>query len=317
MNEKKMIVICKVLAIILAVMLLIDIGLLVVWHSRSNENTETASEDLETATAGEPEETTQATVTDAATTTEIAASETETTENTTDTQTEAETTEPATVKEPVAISVQDIPELDRLYECMSKFENYSVTYGGVSQPLNYSCDAPPDDLLNKMIDGGETCSQTEITDLTLAPDYRCQLDQNTSYDNLTCARYSAKGIEWIEKNVLNLSDDSIQKLKDACPQGGTNVYDTVYIANNEYCIVYDPINGALWCGCHNEITDAKYDGTYYYLTTDAYDEYEYKYQNNGNSIAGMSPYLQGITWKLQLKTVDGVTFWSIYECHSS
>lgn len=85
----------------------------------------------------------------------------------------------------------------------------------------------------------------------------------------------------------------------------------------KYCIVYDPINGALWCGCHNEITDAKYDGTYYYLTTDAYDEYEYKYQNNGNSIAGMSPYLQGITWKLQLKTVDGVTFWSIYECHSS
>lgn len=187
-------------------------------HSRSNENTETASEDLETATAGEPEETTQATVTDVATTTEMAASETETTENTTDTQTEAETTELATVKEPVTISVQDIPELDQLYDCMSKFENYSVLYECVSQPLNYSCDAPPDDLLNKMIDGDETYSQTEITDLTLAPDYRCQSDQITS-DNLICARYSAKGIEWIEKKCIESVRCFNTKVERCLPSG--------------------------------------------------------------------------------------------------
>lgn len=308
MNEKKMMVICKILAIVLGVMLFVDIGLLVVRYSRSNRNTETTSMDIEAVTIGEPEETNQVTVT------EMTTSEIEITENIISTQTDEETTEQATVKEPVAISIQDIPELDQLYDCMSKFENYSVRYGAVSQPLNYSCDAPPDDLLNQMIDGDGTYAQTEISDLKLAPDYRCQVDQIT-YENLTCARYSAKGIEWIEKNVLNLSDNAIKRLKDACPQDGINIYDTVYIANNEYCIVYDPINGAVWCGCHNEITDAKYDGTYYYLTTDAYDEYEY--ESKGNSIAGMSPYLQGITWKLQLKTVDGVIFWSIYECHSS
>lgn len=242
-------------------------------------------------------------------TSEVAVSEETTTEGTTEITTEAttEVTTEATPPEPYEIAVSEIPEKDSLYVFLNKFENY-----GTATDKDYSCENPPDNMLAQILSTKEH-DQHEIVDLTLAPEYQFS-QEDTSVDYIKCGRYSTAGIEWIEKNVLNMSDDHIKAMKESLPNERPSEAG-IYLEGNEYCYVDDCIDGGLNEENYaNKILEAKYDGTYYYLTVDGYRPEDYSKIEKTDDEG--TPVISRTQWKLELKEIDDKKFWSIYECKS-
>lgn len=150
-------------------------------------------------------------------------------------------------------------------------------------------------------------------DLTLAPEYQFS-QEDTSVDYIKCGRYSTAGIEWIEKNVLNMSDDHIKAMKESLPNERPSEAG-IYLDGNEYCYMEDVIDGGLNEENYaNKILEAKYDGTYYYLTVDGYRPEDYSKIEKTDDEG--TPVISRTQWKLELKEIDGKKFWSIYECKS-
>lgn len=242
-------------------------------------------------------------------TSEVAVSEETTTEGTTEITTEAttEVTTEAPPPEPYEIAVSEIPEKDSLYQFLNLFENY-----GDDIDKNYSCENPPDDIVGDLLTGDGTFEEHGIVDLAFAPGY--QFRQETTSDSTEMIGiYSAAGIEWIEKNVLNMSDDAIQDVKDALPKGQPNKLGT-YLDGDEYYYYTEETGGWLEYGYCNEILKAEYDGTYYYLTVDAYRPQDKRLA--GKAAENFEPNISRTQWKLELKEIDDKKFWSIYECKS-
>lgn len=242
-------------------------------------------------------------------TSEVAESEETTTEGTTEITTEetTEVTTEAPPPEPYEIAVSEIPEKDSLYVFLNKFENY-----GTATDKDYSCENPPDNMLARILSPKEH-DQHEIVDLTLAPEYQFS-QEDTSVDYIKCGRYSTAGIEWIEKNVLNMSDDHIKAMKESLPNERPSEAG-IYLDGNEYCYMEDVIDGGLNEENYaNKILEAKYDGTYYYLTVDGYRPEDYSKIEKTDDEG--TPVISRTQWKLELKEIDGKKFWSIYECKS-
>lgn len=242
-------------------------------------------------------------------TSEVAVSEETTTEGTTEITTEVttEVTTEAPPPEPYEIAVSEIPEKDSLYVFLNKFENY-----GTATDKDYSCENPPDNMLVQILSPKEH-DQHEIVDLTLAPEYQFS-QEDTSVDYIKCGRYSTAGIEWIEKNVLNMSDDHIKAMKESLPNERPSEAG-IYLDGNEYCYMEDVIDGGLNEENYaNKILEAKYDGTYYYLTVDGYRPEDYSKIEKTDDEG--TPVISRTQWKLELKEMDGKKFWSIYECKS-
>lgn len=242
-------------------------------------------------------------------TSEVAESEETTTEGTTEITTEetTEVTTEAPPPEPYEIAVSEIPEKDSLYVFLNKFENY-----GTATDKDYSCENPPDNMLVRILSPKEH-DQHEIVDLTLAPEYQFS-QEDTSVDYIKCGRYSTAGIEWIEKNVLNMSDDHIKAMKESLPNERPSEAG-IYLDGNEYCYMEDVIDGGLNEENYaNKILEAKYDGTYYYLTVDGYRPEDYSKIEKTDDEG--TPVISRTQWKLELKEIDGKKFWSIYECKS-
>lgn len=242
-------------------------------------------------------------------TSEVAVSEETTTEGTTEITTEAttEVTTEASPPEPYEIAVSEIPEKDSLYQFLNLFENY-----GDDIDKNYSCENPPDNIVGDLLTGDGTFEEHGIVDLALAPGYQFR-QETTSDPTEMIGIYSAAGIEWIEKNVLNMSDDAIQDVKDALPKGQPNKLGT-YLDGDEYYYYTEETGGWLEYGYCNEILKAEYDGTYYYLTVDAYRPQDKSLA--GKAAENFEPNISRTQWKLELKEMDGKKFWSIYECKS-
>ena len=242
-------------------------------------------------------------------TSEVAVSEETTTEGTTEITTEAttEVTTEAPPPEPYEIAVSEIPEKDSLYVFLNKFENY-----GTATDKDYSCENPPDNMLAQILSTKEH-DQHEVVDLTLAPEYQFS-QEDTSVIEIKCGRYSVAGVEWIEKNVLNMSDDHIKEMKESLPNERPSETG-IYLDGNEYCYVDDCIDGGLNEENYaNKILEAKYDGTYYYLTVDGYRPEDYSKIEKTDDEG--TPVISRTQWKLELKEMDGKKFWSIYECKS-
>lgn len=242
-------------------------------------------------------------------TSEVAVSEETTTEGTTEITTEAttEVTTEAPPPEPYEIAVSEIPEKDSLYVFLNKFENY-----GTATDKDYSCENPPDNILARILSPKEH-DQHEVVDLTLAPEYQFS-QEDTSVDYIKCGRYSTAGIEWIEKNVLNMSDDHIKAMKESLPNERPSEAG-IYLEGNEYCYMENVIDGAPNEENYaNKILEAKYDGTYYYLTVDGYRPEDYNKIEKTDDEG--TPVISRTQWKLELKEMDGKKFWSIYECKS-
>ena len=248
-------------------------------------------------------------------TSEVAVSEETTTEGTTEITTEVttEVTTEALPPEPYEIAVSEIPEKDSLYVFLNKFENY-----GSATDKDYSCENPPDNMLARILSPKEH-DQHEVVDLTLAPEYQFS-QEDTSVIEIKCGRYSVAGVEWIEKNVLNMSDEYIDKVRESLSsepaiEKGKPVLEDLYLNNNEYCYVDGVVDGGLnEKNYANKILEAKYDGTYYYLTVDGYRPEDYSKIEKTDDEG--TPVISRTQWKLELKEMDGKKFWSIYECKS-
>ena len=210
-----------------------------------------------------------------------------------------ETTEEITTEEApperVEVTLSEIPEwenLDRLLR--SYYEKTEFDYQNI-----------PDDFELEIISG------IQIVDTSIAPNYNEDYSSEQYSDPMGkfeygYAKIDIDGILWIEKNIFNLSDDDIERI---------HISDSDYIYETDGYYYFDRnverfLGGF---GVEHEYIKAQYDGKYYYITVDSYDSYDY--MQNGDSLSGLSP-TGRYEYKVELKTVDGVTFWSLYNCHS-
>ena len=152
-----------------------------------------------------------------------------------------------------------------------------------------------------------------ITDLSVAPN----LKEAENKDPLERFNEIPKGFEkdafnteaimWIGKNVMNISDQDMERFlgelkdyKDA--MSGAYEYDGYYY----FCQSEGSAVTSQDTSSTATITCAKTDGEYYYITVAR------QYKETGDEGTNESVFFR--EFKLQLKTVDGVTFWSVYSC---
>lgn len=238
------------------------------------------------------------------------ATATDATETEAELDTVVETTEEITTEtipaEPIEIAISQVPELEKLKSFLDHYERY-----GTYINMDFDSENPTCDILGYLMD-----PECAIAEVTMAPKYEIEEHPDENYgDPQGKLQYSylkirVDGIDWIEKNVFNMSDEAVQRVRESYFQ----LYDDVYELDGYYYAQYDPVNGGIYYGSYNNIVNVKYDGTYYYITVDDYDGFEY--EKNGNSIANLVPWKSRYELKMELKEVDGVTFWSLHNCHS-
>ena len=126
------------------------------------------------------------------------------------------------------------------------------------------------------------------------------------------AAYNIEGVQWIGKNILNFSDSDMEGFMDEIRNyeelhggfftEGMYEYDGYcYFCEtegNSYAVEYSKFDYT--------VTDVKTDGTYYYVTVD-------RHYSAASTVTSYE-YDKTLEFKLQLKTVDDTTFWSIFYC---
>ncbi|MBQ9198697.1 MAG: hypothetical protein IJ141_00775 [Lachnospiraceae bacterium] len=242
-------------------------------------------------------------ITEEITTEEQVATPTEATTEAIEETTEEITTEEAP-PERVEIAISDIPEQDMLNEFLDKYEHYGTAINN-----DFDCDNPPDYLLDCLF------SPLPIVELTTAPNYY-EEDHTSEYGSDPLGKWEwgyrkigIDGIEWIERNILNLSDEEIARQKNSYFERNDDIYEL-----DGYYYLSSPDTGIGYVGSYHNIVNAKYDGKYYYFIIDDY--YIVDYMNNANSISGLPLNRGRYELTMELKEIDGIVFWSIYKCDS-
>ena len=219
-----------------------------------------------------------------------------------------ETTEEITTEEApperVEIALSEIPEREKLDSLFDNLKN--VFYGRFDVNMDFDCESPSDNLGNIFI----TSENHLMVDLSNAPSYDTEFinyeDPLGKYE-YGHYRVGVDGVIWCEKNIFNLSDDNINRINNNRLER-----EDVYELDGYYYIEYSGDFIAGFVSYSYDIINAKFDGTYYYFIVDYYSQEADVYSDGteNNSLIGRYEY------KMQLKSVDGVTFWSLYNCHS-
>ena len=123
-----------------------------------------------------------------------------------------------------------------------------------------------------------------------------------------------EGIEWMEKNIFNMSDKAIENANNIFGEEGlTRDYNGAgyyeyegYYYRVEQLQTREGWNGGMIVAKRDSIKIRK-SGKYYYVTFDLVNERDSDFSDNPEILGSMKA-------KLELKTVDGITFWSVYEC---
>ena len=219
-----------------------------------------------------------------------------------------ETTEEITTEEApperVEVALSEIPEREKLDSLFDNLKN--VFYGRFDVNMDFDCESPSDNLGNIFI----TSENHLMVDLSNAPSYDTEFinyeDPLGKYE-YGHYRVGVDGVIWCEKNIFNLSDDNINRINNNRLER-----EDVYELDGYYYIEYSGDFIAGFVSYSYDIINAKFDGIYYYFIVDYYSQEADVYSDGteNNSLIGRYEY------KMQLKTVDGVTFWSLYNCHS-
>ena len=118
--------------------------------------------------------------------------------------------------------------------------------------------------------------------------------------------YKSEDVDWFLQNIFNCSETSIQKMRD---DSQSNPDDHIYYYTDGY--YYDP-ETELEGGAIPVIVSAKYDGEFYYI---AYDSFEDSFWND--EFLSMEMYRGRYYAVLKLKNIDGKNYWSVYRWYNT
>ncbi|MCR5048982.1 MAG: sigma-70 family RNA polymerase sigma factor [Saccharofermentans sp.] len=115
-------------------------------------------------------------------------------------------------------------------------------------------------------------------------------------------RVDSSYVAWVESNILNMSEDDINRLNSAVevnPSSTPNPW--IYLSDDGY---YYYQHGYIGDPTEHEIQSVIYDGQYYYVKVRFYIDESYAW--------GASEYFRYYT--MELKNIDGHDYWTLISC---
>lgn len=200
--------------------------------------------------------------------------------------------------EPGEIPLENVTELSQL----NSFLQHWFTH-------DYNCASPEENLVEHLL----------MNDGLMELDFglyfdgfemeRGVEDQLGVFPTQNCYRLEMEKLIWTEKNILNLSDADIERVNnyldtdqaDLDPNWGH------YIGDDGYLYFCKGDAGYSWV---EEPISVTYDGQYYYVTTNCYDDMESAWNPDFDPMTDGDKYL----YTMELKEIDGKAYWSIIKC---
>lgn len=201
----------------------------------------------------------------------------------------------ASVDDPVTIAVEDIPELEQL----KTFINYFPGEG-------YDCDEYPE-----WFSIGNMLPDSSMTEIIV--DYGLYFPESyTEYSEDPLGifktyvgnsyRLDMNRLLWVEENILNMTEDNITSFNSGL-YNTPDSYSEYYLADDGY-IYYR--KGSAGSGGSTIISEAMYDGQYYYIKTYLYDDMFYESDADYDPAEGPFYY-----YTMELKNIDGKDYWTV------
>ena len=201
----------------------------------------------------------------------------------------------ASVDDSVTIAVEDIPELEQL----KTFINYFPGEG-------YDCDEYPE-----WFSIGNMLPDSSMTEIIV--DYGLYFPESyTEYSEDPLGifktyvgnsyRLDMNRLLWVEENILNMTEDNITSFNSGL-YNTPDSYSEYYLADDGY-IYYR--KGSAGSGGSTIISEAMYDGQYYYIKTYLYDDMFYESDADYDPAEGPFYY-----YTMELKNIDGKDYWTV------
>lgn len=201
----------------------------------------------------------------------------------------------ASVDDPVTIAVEDIPELEQL----KTFINYFPGEG-------YDCEEYPE-----WFSIGNMLPDSSMTEIIV--DYGLYFPESyTEYSEDPLGifktyvgnsyRLDMNRLLWVEENILNMTEDNITSFNSGL-YNTPDSYSEYYLADDGY-IYYR--KGSAGSGGSTIISEAMYDGQYYYIKTYLYDDMFYESDADYDPAEGPFYY-----YTMELKNIDGKDYWTV------
>ena len=230
-------------------------------------------------------------VTETSEDTEVAPADTE--------ETEDATGETVLLAEPVELSLDEVSEPDQL-------ERFTRLWG----VHDYDRTSVPDDLLSYLYfsDGGP------YIDLSMYfEDHSGNagfVDPSGLFIQDMCYRFSYDELVWTEINILNIPEEDIERVNSNINMdltGPSGVRGGRYLADDGY-VYYE--KGEAGNSVTEDILSIRFDGQYYYVTTNEYDMMFEASDPNFDPMTDGTRYL----YTMELKNIDGKDYWTIIKC---
>ena len=201
----------------------------------------------------------------------------------------------ASADDPVTIAVEDIPELEQL----KTFINYFPGEG-------YDCEEYPE-----WFSIGNMLPDSSMTEIIV--DYGLYFPESyTEYSEDPLGifktyvgnsyRLDMNRLLWVEENILNMTEDNITSFNSGL-YNTPDSYSEYYLADDGY-IYYR--KGSAGSGGSTIISEAMYDGQYYYIKTYLYDDMFYESDADYDPAEGPFYY-----YTMELKNIDGKDYWTV------
>ena len=201
----------------------------------------------------------------------------------------------ASVDDPVTIAVEDIPELEQLKTFINYFPGEGYDCEEYPEWFSIGNMLPDSSMTEIIVDYGlyfpESYTEYSEDPLGIFKNY-----VGNSY------RLDMNRLLWVEENILNMTEDNITSFNSGL-YNTPDSYSEYYLADDGY-IYYR--KGSAGSGGNTIISEAMYDGQYYYIKTYLYDDMFYESDADYDPAEGPFYY-----YTMELKNIDGKDYWTV------
>ncbi len=201
----------------------------------------------------------------------------------------------ASVDDPVTIAVEDIPELEQLKTFINYFPGEGYDCEEYPEWFSIGNMLPDSSMTETIVDYGlyfpESYTEYSEDPLGIFKTY-----VGNSY------RLDMNRLLWVEENILNMTEDNITSFNSGL-YNTPDSYSEYYLADDGY-IYYR--KGSAGSGGSTIISEAMYDGQYYYIKTYLYDDMFYESDADYDPAEGPFYY-----YTMELKNIDGKDYWTV------
>ena len=201
----------------------------------------------------------------------------------------------ASVDDPVTIAVEDIPELEQLKTFINYFPGEGYDCEEYPEWFSIGNMLPDSSMTEIIVDYGlyfpESYTEYSEDPLGIFKNY-----VGNSY------RLDINRLLWVEENILNMTEDNITSFNSGL-YNTPDSYSEYYLADDGY-IYYR--KGSAGSGGNTIISEAMYDGQYYYIKTYLYDDMFYESDADYDPAEGPFYY-----YTMELKNIDGKDYWTV------